>query len=495
MSSQADLVGTPDGAIAAIHALIAGARNTQLIYVAAKLGLADMLYEGPRNAAAIAAELGVNAPVLRRLLRALVNRGLVAEEGAGNFSLTALGEYLRTDAVGALRDHAIRSGEIQYPALGSLLYAVETGQSAFEHALGTDFWEYMGTHPAVNNAFTAGMTARAESIVNEIVAAYDFSPFATIVDVGGGEGVLLSQILATHSASAGILYDLPAVTQKASAYLAKRGLSGRAEVIAGDFFAAVPRGDLLVLMAILHGWDNERAALILRQCRKALKPNGRILIIEDLLPSEVNGGMSLIEIDLSMLVCHNGQVRTLAEHEELLEREGFRLESVNETGDFCSLITASVTPKKLCQNARPREHRVNHAHPGLTVEVSSSKLSVVQQGAPNTTIIGQPASSALSRFPLAVSGERFEDPLGRLGPHERPGSLFCSLTHFADVGLQLGDAAVRGSAELALVNSANHRSTRFIREKLAGVKWRRQRGCFSSHALPSGPRTKEVHVA
>jgi hypothetical protein len=155
-----------------------------------------------------------------------------------------------------------------------------------------------------------------------------------------------------HSASTGILYDTAAVTQKASAYLARRGLSGRAEVIAGDFFAAVPRGDLLVLMAILHDWDNERAAMILRQCRKALEPNGRILIIEDLLPGKVDGGIPLIEADLTMLVICNGQMRTLAEHEELLVREGFRLESVDETGSFDTLITASAAPKKLCRNAR-----------------------------------------------------------------------------------------------------------------------------------------------
>jgi len=348
MSGQADPIGTPDDAvdaIAAIQALIAGARNTQLIYVTAKLGLADVLHEGPRNADDIAAELGVNAPVLRRLLRGLVNRGIVTEERAGTFSLTALGQYLRADVPGALRDHAIRSGEMQYPAWGSLLYAVETGQSAFEHAHGTDVFGYLAANPAANNLFNEGMAVRAESIVDEIVAAYDFSPFARIVDVGGGVGVLLSRILEAHSASTGILYDTAAVMQKASAYLARRALSGRVEVIAGDFFAAVPRGDLLVLEAILHDWDNERAALILRQCRKALEPNGRILIIEDILPDKVDGCMPLIEIDLLMLVCLNGQERTLAEYEELLVREGFRLESVSETGSSYKLLVASAAPK------------------------------------------------------------------------------------------------------------------------------------------------------
>jgi SAM-dependent methyltransferase len=345
MYGQAGPVGTPDDAITAIQALIAGAWNTQLVYVAAKLGLADILYEGPRNADDIAAELGVNASAFRCVLRGLVNRGLVTEERAGTFSLTALGQYLRAGAPGALRDHAIRSGEIQYPAWGSLLYAVETGQSAFEHAHGADFFGYLAANPAVNNPFNEGMMARAESIVDEIVAAYDFSPFARIVDVGGGVGVLLSRILELHSASTGILCDSAAVTQKASAYLARRGLSGRAEVIAGNFFAAVPRGDLLVLQAILHNWDNERAALILRQCRKALEPNGRILIIEDVLPGKVDVGMPLIETALLMLVCHNGRERTLAEYEELLVGEGFRLESVGETGNSSKLITASAAPE------------------------------------------------------------------------------------------------------------------------------------------------------
>jgi SAM-dependent methyltransferase len=342
MSSLADPAGTSDDAIAAIQELIAGARNTQLIYVAAKLGLADALHEGPRNADDIAAELGVNARTLTRVLRGLANRGMVTEERAGAFSLTAAGRYLRADAPGGLRNHAIRSGEIQYPAWGSLLHAVETGQSAFEHAHGTDLFSYLAANPEANNSFNEGMTARAEFIVDEIVAAYDFSPFARVVDVGGGAGVLLSRILELHSAATGILYDTAAVTQKASAYLASRGLSGRAEVIAGDFFAAVPRGDLLVLQNILHDWDNERAALILRQCRAALQPAGRILIIEDTLPAKVDGDMLLIEIDLTMLVCHNGQERTLAEYEELLVREGFRLESVGETGNSYKLVTASA---------------------------------------------------------------------------------------------------------------------------------------------------------
>ncbi|HTW03356.1 MAG TPA: methyltransferase [Streptosporangiaceae bacterium] len=342
MPGQADPFGIPDDPIAAIQALIAGARSTQLIYVAAKLGLADVLNEGPRDADDIAAELGVNAPTLRRLLRGLINRGVVTEEKAGTFSLTALGQYLRAGAPGGLRDHAIRTAEIQYPAWGSLLYAVETGQSAFEHAHGTDFFGYLAAHPAVNNFFNEALMVRAESIVDGTVAAYDFSPFARIVDVGGGVGVLLSRILEAHPASTGILYDTAAVTPDASAYLAGRELPGRVEVIAGDFFTAVPRGDLLVLQAILHDWDNERAALILRQCRKALEPAGRILIIEDILPGKVDGGMPLIETDLMMLVCHNGRERTLAEFEELLVQEGFRLESVGETGCSYKLITASV---------------------------------------------------------------------------------------------------------------------------------------------------------
>jgi SAM-dependent methyltransferase len=185
-----------------------------------------------------------------------------------------------------------------------------------------------------------------ESIVDGIVPAYDFSPFGKIVDVGGGVGVLLSRILEVYTATTGILYDTAAVTQKASAYLARRGLSGRVEVIAGDFFAAVPRGDLLVLQAILHDWDDERAALILRQCRKALEPAGRLLIIEDILSGKVGGAMPLIEIDLTMLVCHNGRERTLAEYEELLVREGFRLESVSDTGSG-NLIAARTATEKL----------------------------------------------------------------------------------------------------------------------------------------------------
>jgi orsellinic acid C2-O-methyltransferase len=331
-----------DEAIATIQTLIGGARDTQLVYVAAKLGIADALSAGPRNSDDLAAELGVNAPVLRRLLRGLANRGLVAEESAGIFALTETGQYLRARAPGGLRDSAIRTGEIQYPAWGSLLYAVETGQPAFEHAHGIDLFSYLAARPIENDSFNEGMRARAEALVDEIVAGYDFSRFTRVVDVGGGVGVLLSRVLAANPDATGILYDSPAVTAKASAYLTGRGLAGRAEVMAGDFFAAVPGGDLLMLSAILHDWDDERAAAILRQCRQALESGGRILIIEDLLPDSVGQGRPEIESDLTMLVCHGGQERTLAEFEDLLAREGLRLESVSEAGPFGHLITAST---------------------------------------------------------------------------------------------------------------------------------------------------------
>jgi SAM-dependent methyltransferase len=331
-----------DEAIATIQALIGGARNTQLVYVAAKLGIADALSAGPRNSDDLAAELSVNAAVLKRILRGLVNRGLAVEESAGVFGLTEAGQYLRSQAPGGLRDNAIRTGEIQYPAWGSLLHAVETGQSAFEHAHGIDLFSYLAARPTENDSFNEGMRARAEALVDEIVAGYDFSPFTRVVDVGGGVGVLLSRVLEANPDSTGILYDSPSVTDQASAYLTGRGLAGRAEVMAGDFFAAVPGGDLLVLSAILHDWDDDRAAMILRQCRQALEPGGRLLIVEDLLPDRVDQGMAEIEGDLTMLVCHGGQERTLAEIEELLAREGLRLESVSQAGVFGHLITAST---------------------------------------------------------------------------------------------------------------------------------------------------------
>jgi hypothetical protein len=318
--------------------------TAQAVHAAARLGLADHLAEGPRSAAELAASTRTHAPSLARLLRALAAAGLL-RESAGRYRLTPFGEALRTDAPGSLRPLVLWAlGGEQNRAWGSLLHSIETGRPAFDHVYGQSLWDYYARHPEAAAGFNDAMTAGTAAVGPAVLEAFDFSPYRTVVDVGGGHGRFLASILESNPNARGVVFDAPHVVAGAREHLADRGLGGRCEVVGGDFFESVPAGgDLYVLKWILHDWDDRRALVILRNCRRALASSGgRLLLIEFVLSEdgEPFGPM----VDLNLLAMAGGQERTEGEFRSLLAEAGFELTGVRATRSKVRLVEAEPVP-------------------------------------------------------------------------------------------------------------------------------------------------------
>ncbi|HET6467429.1 MAG TPA: methyltransferase [Geminicoccaceae bacterium] len=325
----------------ALLALASGAWIGQAVHVAARLGIADLLGDGPKPPAALAAATGTDATALYRLLRALASLGVFAEDAGGRFTLTPLAEGLRSDAPGSLRGYAIMMGEEwHWRAWGELLESVRTGGSAFERVHGCELFRYFAEHPEAARVFNAAMTSRTGQETAAVTGAYDW-PAGTIVDVGGGQGALLTAILARRPEARGILFDLPHVIDAARRPIEEKGLAARCELVGGDFFDRVPAGgDLYLIKRVLHDWDDGRAAAILRCCRAAMAADARLLVIEHVLPPGNAPSWGKL-LDLQMLVLTpGGQERDEAGFHGLLATAGFRLERVLPAGPTASLIEA-----------------------------------------------------------------------------------------------------------------------------------------------------------
>lgn len=325
---------TPDtanaGSTAAMMHLIAGFRISRIIYAAARLGLADLLTEKPADSAALAAVTGTHAPSLYRLMRGLASIGILAEDEQHRFSLTALGNSLRSDVPDSLRAWAIFSlGDEHFRAWGELMHSVRTGDVAFDHVFGTDVWTYRAAHAEHASIFDQAMAQLAKTYESGLVVAYPFASFDKLVDVGGGDATLLIAILRANPAMHGVLFDLPHVAERARERISRASLSQRCEVIAGDVFAAVPPGgDAYLLSRVIHDWDDEHAVAILAACGRAITAHGRVLIVErpvaaraTVSPEARSSSLS----DLTMLVMNGGRERTETEYRELLDRAGLAL--------------------------------------------------------------------------------------------------------------------------------------------------------------------------
>lgn len=326
--------------------LITDYPRAQVLHVAVQLGLADVLADGPRSVADLAALTGAHAASLGRLVRALASLGVVADEGDGNVGLTPLGVPLRADTPSSVRDHVLfLTGEWFWRSWGDLLASIHTGRSAFEHQFGMPVFDYLGQDQdagAIHHAFFTAMAARSTP---PHVAAYDYGRFGTIVDVGGNVGPLLAGILHAHPGVRGVLFDLPFVVADAASILAEAGVTDRCTVVGGDFFAAVPGGaDAYVLKYIIHDWDDARAGTILRRCREAMAPDATLLLIEQVLPERLETGAAAWQaarLDLQMLVLTSGgRERTEAEFRRLLAGAGFALQRVVPTASPFSILEA-----------------------------------------------------------------------------------------------------------------------------------------------------------
>ena len=313
---------------------------SQAIYVTAKLGVADLLADGPRPVEELAGATQSDAASLRRVLRALASVGIFTEASPGAYALTPMAALLRTETPHSMRSLAIMYAEEQYRAWGDVLHSVRSGDRAFDRRFGMSYFEYLAQHPESDRVFNEAMTGWTMQLVGAVMEAYDFSPFETVVDVGGSYGALVAAVLQRNPAAHGILFDVPHVAAAAGEALVGTGVADRCTTVGGDFFVEVPAGgDAYLLAQILHDWDDEHCVAILQQCRRAIPETGRLLVIELVLPEgeEPFFGKWL---DLHMLVMLGARERTAAEYAALFDASGFALARVVPTPAGPSIVEA-----------------------------------------------------------------------------------------------------------------------------------------------------------
>lgn len=336
-------------AVAEVMRLATAYQASRALHVAVRMGIPDLLVDEPRSVEDVAAIIGAHAPSLRRLMRALVAFDVLVEQPDGYFGLGALGECLRTGVPGSVRALVSMWGDEDFwRSWGALEHGVRTGETAAKHLFGTeDAFARYAADARFGPVFNAAMTTMSAMAAMALVSAYDFSGVARIVDVGGGQGRLLAEILRANPNIRGVLLDLPAVVASAPALLAETGVTDRCEVVDGDMFAAVPAGgDLYLLKSIIHDWDDAYATAILTNCRRAMAEHGRLLLIERMLPEYVVPTPEVRSIalsDLNMLVRTGGRERTVSEFRALLSASGLRLVRVVATAMTMSVLEAIPT--------------------------------------------------------------------------------------------------------------------------------------------------------
>lgn len=319
--------------------MINGYRFTQAVYVMAKLGIADRLADGPLTASELASLVKADPRNLARVLRLAAYAGLVEEESGGRFRLTNAGEPLRSDVVDSVLPHAIMTGQEFYDAWGHLLHSVKTGESAFDHVYGAQFFDYLAENPDSQATFDAAMAVGTADLFGRPLAeAYDFSSLQRIVDVGGGNGSVSAAILQLHPHLEAVIYDQPQVLPAADAYLKKQGVRDRCRLVEGNFFESIPEGgDAYLLSNIVHDWEDDRATKILRNCRRAMQPSARLLLLEMVMPPHGQPSSAAL-YDVNMMVLLHGQERTEGEYRTLLAAAGFELRQITSVSDRIDLL-------------------------------------------------------------------------------------------------------------------------------------------------------------
>lgn len=322
----------------ALNTMMAGYWIARAIYAAAVLGVADHLAAGPALVGDVAKAVGAHEESLYRTLRALASVGVFAETEPRTFALTPMASCLQTGP-GSLRALSLFD-QLQYVAFEDIVHSVKTGKTAFEHRHGQSLFEYLGKHPEDARQFDEGMSGFVNNNAAAVVAAYDFSRFGSIVDVGGGLGLLMGMILKANPEARGVLFDLPHVAERAKKRIADAGLSTRCEVVGGDFFKSVPsNGDAYLMASILHDWDDDRSIAILKACRQGAPKTAKLLLVEMVIPPGDAFFFGKL-LDLNMLVVLGGRERTEAEYRALLSAGGFRLDRIVPTPSLASVVEA-----------------------------------------------------------------------------------------------------------------------------------------------------------
>jgi predicted O-methyltransferase YrrM len=321
--------------------MVTGSWAARTLHVAAMLGLADQLAGEPKSAAELSGPLRAHAPALHRLMRTLASLGILAEQKEQRFALTTLGEALKHNASGSARSTVLTVGSPwAQSAWDHLVYSVQTGKTGLEKSRGMPLFDYLARHPEDASLFNETMVGFHGQEPPAVAAAYDFSIFKTIVDVGGGTGNMLAAILTRYADLRGVLFDLPHVAAEAPRLLKAKGVNDRVKIEAGDFFKTVPAGgDAYVLSHIIHDWDEDQCVAILRHIQKAMNSGGRLLIVEMVLPAGDTPHPGKM-LDMAMLVWTGGQERTLAEYDHLLSKGGFHLTRVVPTDSAVNVMEA-----------------------------------------------------------------------------------------------------------------------------------------------------------
>src|SRR5581483_10644482 len=312
--------------------LTMGHVQSAAMHIAAKLGIPDLLSQGPRPVAELAAKTSVNEDALYRVLRALASNGVFTETAPRIFALTDASRALRTQR-GSLRDLVLfLTNPLHYKIWPELMHSVKTGETLAERVLGKPIFEYFAANPDEGALFHAAMTNFSEVVIAAALKAYDFSGIRTLVDVAGGHGMVLCAILQKYPAMKGILADLGEVIPGAEQRIRSLGLENRCRTEVIDFFKSVPAGDAYIMKHIIHDWNDEQCAVILRNCHTGLagKENGKVLLLESVVSAD-NEPHFAKWLDLEMLVFPGGRERTEKEFASLFDKSGFKLTSVIKT--------------------------------------------------------------------------------------------------------------------------------------------------------------------
>lgn len=324
-----------------LEALLSGYRITQLLHVAAKLGVADQLATRSQTAAELAVAVGADADALYRVLRALGGIGILTRDHDEKFGLTQNGHRLRSDVPDSLRAAAITYGEPWWwQSWGGLYRAVQTGVTAFDTVQGTDFFTYLSGDPAASELFNGIMHVMTTREVSALAASYDFSSTRRLLDIGGGHGALAEAILRANPQITAMIFDRPTVIEHSEKRLAELGILDRCELVPGDFFVSVPGGaDTITLKDIIHDWDDERATRILSNIHASMAKTAKLLLIERLVPPG-NAPSYAAMVDVTMLVLTGGRERTEQEYRSLLVSAGFTVRHVVSVGGETCVIEA-----------------------------------------------------------------------------------------------------------------------------------------------------------
>jgi len=320
-----------EAALPKMRGLLFGFLITRSIALAAELGIADLLADGPRTPAELAHQCGVLERPLYRMLRALAGEGVFAENLDGGFVLTPMADLLRADHPRSLRAWAIFLADLPYRTSLEMLHSLKTGDSAARKALGVPLFDYLSTHAEYATKLFRAMSSISAARIGGLLAAYDFSGTTKLVDVGGAHGTMAAAIAQRHPSIHCTCFDLPSAEQGALKTFQASGVADRCDFVAGSFFEDVPSGaDAHLLSAVLHDWGNEQCLQILRNCRRRISDNGRLLVVDVVLPNEKNVPDTYRNfLDLATLTqTEGGMERTEPEFRELLATAGFRLSRV-----------------------------------------------------------------------------------------------------------------------------------------------------------------------